>query len=162
MVSHLAFPPPVAGSTKQRWRFQSIQVTFQLRPARRDQARAVDVLGEQHRVGAADLVAAGDDGELGWRGEGGGHAHEVAAAELRLGGRADEQHFAVLIDKPVADQVAQDGFGGAVEGRQAVPFAGPEPTADRPFLQAQCEELLGDDVPGLRRRGDRLDERPFP
>lgn len=32
-MSHLAFPPPVAGSAKQRWRFQSIQVTFQLRPA---------------------------------------------------------------------------------------------------------------------------------
>ena len=39
LVSHLAFPPPIAGSTKQRWRFQSIQVTLQLRPARRIRRR---------------------------------------------------------------------------------------------------------------------------
>ena len=71
--------------------------------------------------------------------------------------RADEQQLAVLVDESLLDQVPQDGLGAAVERREPVPRLRPEPAADPVFLQAQGQQLLGDDVPRLRRRHHRLD-----
>ena len=79
-----------------------------------------------------------------------------------LGGRADEQHFAVLVDEAVVDQVRR--IGSALRSKGGRPFHSPGQSwlPIRRFLQAQREELLRDDVPGLRRRDDRLDERLAP
>ena len=77
--------------------------------------------------------------------------------EPLLGRGPDEQQLAVLVDEPLVHQVPQDGLGAAVERRQPVPRLDPQAAADPVLLQAQGEQLLGDDVPRLRRRHHRLD-----
>ncbi len=127
-----------------------------------EQPWAFDRVAKEHRVGAADLGAAGEDGELGCRGEDGGQFGEVPVAEAAFGFRAYEQHAAVGVEESQANEVSDDRFGGPVEGREAVPFVGPEPVADLVLLQAVGEQLLGDDVPWLRWGDDRFDPASSP
>ncbi|MCQ0013778.1 hypothetical protein [Actinomadura madurae] len=86
----------------------------------------------------------------------------MSAAEFLLGGRADEQVLAVLLDVSVFDEVADDRLGTAVERRQAVPVFGPQTVPDLVLLEADGEELLGDDVTGFRGRLDRFDVTAAP
>ncbi len=120
------------------------------------QPRALDRVGEQDRVRAAYLVAAVEDGELGRRGEDRGQLGEVPVAEAALRLRADEQHAAVGVQVAHADEVAHDRLRRTVEGREAVPLVHPGSVADPVLLKAVREQLLGDDVPWLRRGDDRL------
>ena len=116
-----ALPPPSAGSTKQRRRFQSIQVTRQLVASEQQQPRPVDLRGEQRRIGAADLLPAVQHGELRHGGERRRQLHEMAAAETLFGLGTDEQHPAVGVEKPLADQVRDDRARGGPERPEPVP-----------------------------------------
>lgn len=54
------------------------------------------------------------------------------------------------------DEVAEDRLCAGSERCQAVPPSRPELVSDAVFLQAQREQLLGDDVPRLGRTDHRL------
>jgi hypothetical protein len=79
-------------------------------------ARPGDVVGEQRRIGLADLASADEHGELGRCCEDGGEVHEVAEPEPLPGLGADEEHAAVIVEKARVNKVPQDRPGGGVEG----------------------------------------------
>ncbi len=72
-------------------------------------AGTLDLLGEQVGVGAADLVAAVEDGELGWGSEDCRQVHEMAVPVAVFGLRADEQKARVLVEVAVFHQMPDDG-----------------------------------------------------
>lgn len=80
----------------------------------------------------------------------------MPSAEARLRFRADEEHAGVRVQVALVEEVTHDDVGGLVEGRQVVPLVPPELATDPVFLQREREHLLGNDVPGLRRRHDLL------
>jgi hypothetical protein len=101
------------------------------------------------------------DGEF-WRGSEDCHqGHEVAVPECAFCFGADEQHPVFPVNEPPLDQVVRDRSGRNGQLRQSKPLL-PQLLTDSPFLQAQREQLLGDDVPGLGRRGHRFDEAAAP
>ena len=97
-------------------------------------------------------------GELRRGGEHRRQPHEVPVPEPLLGLRPDEQHPAVLLEEPLL-RPGTAGSAAALRSKRRQPAAIPATVCSpiRCFLQAQGEQLLGDDVPRLRRRHDRLD-----
>ncbi len=62
----------------------------------------------------------------------------MPAPEPQLSFRTDEQQFPVPVDKPLLDQVAQDGPGAAVERSKAIPLS-----ADLSYPPAGSPGLVG-------------------
>src|SRR5215218_3532260 len=118
--------------------------------------------GHEGLVGdQADLGPAVADAEDGRRGERRQQLHEVPAAKDRLGLAADTQDAAVVHEEPRGDQVVGDrghGRGSLRPERErlAEPLR-PQLATDTAFLEAQREELLGDEMKGSGWRHDRLD-----
>ena len=85
----------------------------------------------------------------------------MTAPEAKLGFRADEQHAALAVGVSLLDEVACDRLRRHREFGNGEPVL-PDFVAYLFLLQAEREQLLGDDVPRLRRRDDGLDETSAP